>query len=81
MMMSKKAAMAPMMAWRTLAMPLTIAMRQLPIVRKSAVICGLLAFTLLPPGKARIGLGTYTGYDGTHCECVCLYGLGVFVLW
>jgi len=36
MMMSKKSAMARMMACRTLAMPLTIAMRQLPIVRRIA---------------------------------------------
>jgi hypothetical protein len=57
-------------------MPLTIAMRQLPIVRKSAVICCLLAFTLLLPGKARRGLGTYTGYDGTHFECVWLFVWG-----
>jgi len=32
MMMSKKAAIAPMMAWRTLAMPLTMAIRQAPMV-------------------------------------------------
>jgi len=36
--MSKKAAMAPMMACRTLAMPLTIAMRQAPMVRKREVM-------------------------------------------
>jgi hypothetical protein len=38
MMMSKNAAMAPMMACKTLAMPLTIAMRQAPMVRKREVM-------------------------------------------
>ena len=40
--MSKNAAMAPMMACKTLAMPLTIAMRQAPMVRKREVIYLLL---------------------------------------
>lgn len=33
MMMSNRPAIAPMIAWRTEAMPLTIAMRQAPMVR------------------------------------------------
>ena len=38
-MMSKTPAIAPMMAWRTEAMPLTIAIRQAPMVRNTASIC------------------------------------------
>jgi hypothetical protein len=39
MMMSKKAAMAPTMAWRTLAIPLTMAIKQAPMVWQMPSIC------------------------------------------
>ena len=67
--------MAPMMACRTLAMPLTMAIRQLPIVRKMASICLLSDSDSDSRGDEILGLRirTYARYDGTHFECVCLF--------
>lgn len=74
--MSKKAAMAPTMAWRTEAIPFTMAMRHAPMVWQMPSICLLsLASCLLDKSlrDLRERCLTYAGYDGSHFECVCLF--------
>lgn len=66
--MPKNAAMAPMIAWSMLAMPLMTAMMQFPIVRKSAVIYVCQLRSKEPQHLSR---ETYARDDGTHFECWC----------
>ena len=64
--------MAPMMACRTAPIPLTIAMRQAPMVRKMDSICRVLL--VLDIAKS-VDKRTYARYDGTHFEFVALSDL------
>ena len=65
MMISKSDTMALIMAFNPAAMALTMAMMQLPIVRKTDLICSLLALIM-----KQIWSETYAGDYSTHiCGC------------
>jgi hypothetical protein len=69
MMMLKSETMALMMALMPAAMALTIVMMQLPMVRKTDLICCLLVFARGLLGGGRV---TYAGYNGAHCCGWCV---------
>jgi hypothetical protein len=75
--MSNRPTMAPMMACRTEPMPLTMAIRQLPMVRKMDANCEVLAVVTK---KKLVCVGKlYTRDDGTHFGSWCVVvvaGLG-----
>lgn len=66
--MSNRATMPLMMACRMEPMPLTMAMRQLPIVRSTDWICCVVSTAIaLVRNAAGAVEGAYAGYYGTHC--------------